>query len=141
MVSYCLLWPWTTHTYHLMIIVTGGLSRNIYLINIIFISNKLFRTILNLFSSNLNTFTKHKEQVCFLFICLFFTCCFIIFCVLTVSTCSYISSGCKHTGRVCSLFLLLLCKHWMCSPPFVLGQVHWHEPLFNVNFLDEAKKF
>ena len=27
---------------------------------------------LNLFSWNLNTFTKHEEHVCFLFVCLFF---------------------------------------------------------------------
>ena len=31
-------------------------------------------TILNLFSWNLNTFTKLTEQVCFLFICSFLTC-------------------------------------------------------------------
>ena len=41
------------------------------IINMTCISYKLFWTILNLFSWNLNTFTKHKEQVCFLFVCLF----------------------------------------------------------------------
>ena len=60
------LWPLTTHIYHIMIIVTIGFSK------------KSFLTILNLFSCDLNTFTKHTEQVCFLFICSFFICCFII---------------------------------------------------------------
>ena len=71
-------WPLTAHTYHLVIIVTGGFSKNSFFINIIFISYKFFWTLLNLFSWNLNTFTKHKEQVCFLFICSFFTRCFVI---------------------------------------------------------------
>ena len=30
-----------------------------------------------MFSWELNTFTKHTEQVCFLFICSFYTCCFV----------------------------------------------------------------
>ena len=64
--------------HHIMIIVTGGFSRNFFFINIIFISQKFFWTILNLFSWNLNTFRKHKEQICFLFICSFFTRCFVI---------------------------------------------------------------
>ena len=71
-------WPLTAHTYHLMIIVTGGFSKNSFFINIIFISYKFFWTLLNLFSWNLNTFTKHKEPVCFLFICSFCTCFFVI---------------------------------------------------------------
>ena len=53
-------------------------SRNLFFINIVLISYKFFSTILNLFSWDLNTFTKHKEQVCFLFICSFFICCFVI---------------------------------------------------------------
>ena len=58
-----------------------------FFINIIFYSQKFLWTILNLFSWNLKTFTKHKEQVCFLFVCFFFfffTYCFII--VLCINT-------------------------------------------------------
>ena len=75
-----------------------------FFINIIFILQKFFWTILNLFSWNLNTFTKHKDWVCFLFICSFFTCCFVIIFLLTLSTFSYFCTTCKHTGWVCSLF-------------------------------------
>ena len=39
----------------------------------IIIPKKFLWTILNLFSWNLNTFTKLTEQVCFLFVCSFFT--------------------------------------------------------------------
>ena len=73
-------------------------------INITFILQKFFWTILNLLSWNLNTFTKHKDWVCFLFICSFFTCCFVIIFLLTLSTFSYCSTTCKYTGWVCSLF-------------------------------------
>ena len=72
------LWPLTANTYHEMIIVTCSFSKKSFFINIMFISYKFFWTILNLFSWSLNTFTKHKEQDCFLFICSFFTCCFVI---------------------------------------------------------------
>ena len=65
--------PVTAHIDHLMITVTVCFSKKYFFINITCTSYKLFSTILNLFSWNLNTFTKHKEQVCFLFICLFFT--------------------------------------------------------------------
>ena len=64
-------WPLTAHIDHLMIIVTIGFSKKYFFINMTCISYKLFWTILNLFSWNLNAFTKHKEQVCFLFVCLF----------------------------------------------------------------------
>ena len=47
---------------------------------------KFFWAILNMFSWNLNTFTKITEQVCFLFICSFFTGCFAITFLLTLST-------------------------------------------------------
>ena len=63
----------TAHIDHLMIIVTVCFSKKYFFMNITCTSYKLFSTILNLFSWNLNTFTKHKEQACFLFICLFFT--------------------------------------------------------------------
>ena len=58
------LCPFTAHIYHVMIIVTGGFSKkSFFFINIIFIFLKFFWPILNLFSWNLNTFTKYKEQV------------------------------------------------------------------------------
>ena len=44
----------------------------------IFISYKFFWNLFSLFSWNLNMCTKHKEQVCFLFICSLFTC--LLFC-------------------------------------------------------------
>ena len=53
-------------------------------INVIFISQKFFWAILIFFSWNFNTFTKHNEQICFLFIYSFFTCCFII--ILRIDT-------------------------------------------------------
>ena len=57
--------------------MTGSFSKKSFF-NIIFICYKFFWTFLSMFSWNLNAFTKHKEQVSFLFICSFFTCCFII---------------------------------------------------------------
>ena len=55
-------------------------SNKSFFTNITFISKKLFWTILNLFSWNLNTthLQNTKKLVCFLFICSSFTCCFII---------------------------------------------------------------
>ena len=59
---------------HVMIIVTGGFSNKSLFLLILFLfpRNSLEQ------SSNLNIFTKHKEQVCFPFICSFFTRCFVI---------------------------------------------------------------
>ena len=55
------LLSFTAHIYHVMIIMTGGFSKKSFFINVIFISYKLFWTILNLFSWNLNTFTNNKS--------------------------------------------------------------------------------
>ena len=81
-----------------------------------------FWSILNLFSCNLNTFTKHTEQICFLFICLFFTCCFLtILCINTFHL--FVLFHCVYIHRM-SLFSLCLffCNHsvYKCSQPFVL---------------------
>ena len=79
------LLPLTAHVYHVMIIVTSWFCKKyFFFINLIFISYKFFWTILNLFSWNLNTLTKHKEQVCFLLICSFFPCCYLI--ILCINT-------------------------------------------------------
>ena len=75
-----------------------------FFVNFIFISKKFFWTVFNLFSWNLNTFTKLKEQSCFSFISSFFTCCFVIILCIYASTFSYFSTAWKHTGWVCSLF-------------------------------------
>ena len=72
-----------------------------------------FLLILNLFLRNSfeqswtcfwNTFTKHKEQVCFLFICSFFTCCFVIILHINALHLFIFSTAHEHTGWVCSLF-------------------------------------
>ena len=73
------LWPLNVHTSPVMIIVAVAFPRDLcFLINIIFIPYRFFWTILNLFPCNLNTLTKYKEQVCFLFIYSLFTYCFVI---------------------------------------------------------------
>ena len=90
-----------------MIIVTGDFfKKSSFFIHIISISKIFFWTILNLFSWHLNTFKKHKEQVCFLLTCSFFTCCFVHL--------LYFSTSSKHTGWVSSLidccFAITLCN-------------------------------
>ena len=104
------LWPLTTHA---MIIVTSDFSKNFFFINI-FIFQKFFWTIFNLFSWNLNTITKHNEQVCFLCICSFFTHCFVIILCINVLH-HFILSHCRLTTHRMTLFsfCLLFCNHSM----------------------------
>ena len=66
---------------------------------------------MNLVSSNLKIFTKHKEQVCFLFICAFFTC----FVITLFSTFSYFSTACKHAEWLCSLFACCFGNHYVIA--------------------------
>ena len=78
---------------------------NFFIINI-FTSQKFFWTILNLFTWNLSTFSKHKDPVCFLFICSIFTHCFIIIlCIKALQLFGLFQ--CMHIHRV-SLFSFLL---------------------------------
>ena len=99
------LWPLTAQIYHAFNDHCDWWLFQIFFLLILFLfPKKFFWTILNLFSWNLETFTKHKEQICFLFMCSFFTRCCIVFCVLTLYTFSYFSTACKHIGWVCSLF-------------------------------------
>ena len=95
--------------YHSYLLYNGHCDRWLFqviffFVNFIFISKKFFWTVFNLFSWNLNTFTKHKEQSCFSFICSFFTCCFVIILCIYASTFSYFPTAWKHTRWVCSLF-------------------------------------
>ena len=61
---------------------------------------------LDLFSWNLDTFTKHKEQICFLFICSFFACCFVI--ILCIVLHFFVLFHGLWTHRVSLLFLLVV---------------------------------
>ena len=89
----------------------------------IVISKKFFWTILSLFFFwNLNTFTKHKEQICLLFHFLMVVS--KSFCVLIFSTFSYFSTVCKHTGWVLFLLVVLQSPYVIKLSIFVLGQVH-----------------
>ena len=85
-------------------------------INIVFISYKFFWTILNLFSWNLNTFTKHKEQVCFLFICSFFTCYFvIILCINALHLSILFCCMLTHRMSLFSFFIVVLQSLYVLS--------------------------
>ena len=66
----------TAHIYYLMIIVTSGFSQKSFFYWYYLYFLEIFWRFLNLFSWNLNTFTKHKEQVFFFLICSIFTCLF-----------------------------------------------------------------
>ena len=76
----CLLPPIPTMQWSLWLV---AFPRNLFLL-LLFPVPEIILNILNLFSWNLKPFTKHKEQVCFLFICSFFTHCFVIILCINV---------------------------------------------------------
>ena len=126
-----------------MIILTGGFSNKSFFINIIFISYKFFWAILNLFSWNLNTFTNHKDQVCFLLICSFSTCCFVIILCINALHLFIIFTSCKHTGWACFLFYCfatILCNktlHHLYLDRFIKTNSFLYQfPRWSLNFLN-----
>ena len=93
--------PFTTHIYHVMIIVTGGRFRRNHFYY--FLEN-----LLNNLEFVILEFKHFYTQVCFLFICYFLLIVSQSFCELTLSTFSYFSNACKHTGWICSLLRIVL---------------------------------
>ena len=131
----------TTHIYHEMIIVTDGFFKKSFFINIVFISQKFFQSILRLFSWNLNTTQLQNTNNKSVF---FLSAHFLLtvtksFCVLMLFTFSYFSAACKHARCVCSLFdccfAINLCNnalHLLYMNRFILTkqtslpcQFHW----------------
>ena len=101
------LQPLTTQIYHEIITLTGGFFKKSFFVNIVFVSQKFFQTILKLFSWNLNTLTQlqnTKDKSVFFLSAHFLLAVTKSFCVLTLSTFSYFSTVCKHARCVCSLF-------------------------------------
>ena len=115
------LWPLTAHAYHVMIIVTSSFSKSFSLV-ILFLFPINFLNNLELVFLEFKHLQNVRKKYVFFLSCSFFTCCFMIILWINALHLFIFSGACKHNGRVCSL--LLLCNHSMCSPPFVLSQVH-----------------